>query len=217
MDRATSLSRRILLFLLLLAGAPGGHAWPASRSVFGYPGTPQKDMAIFPQWLSVMARHPKEDRPHAACDGRHPSDCHLRKWLAFLNGIRNQPARRQLDEVNQFANREKYVLDLVNYGLEDYWAVVREFMDNGGDCEDYAIAKLYSLRYLGFSADSLRIVVVMDTNLGVGHAVLAVDLDGQTLILDNQADEVLADHAIVHYVPVFSINETGWWIHQPPS
>jgi predicted transglutaminase-like cysteine proteinase len=121
-----------------------------------------------------------------------------------------------LQAVNRFANTRDYVLDLDNYGVEDYWAVPREFLGNGGDCEDYVITKLFSLRWLGYPADEMRIVIVQDTNLRIPHAILAVARGPETLILDNQAEAVLRAVDLVHYVPVFSINEHRWWIHLPP-
>ena len=113
------------------------------------------------------------------------------------------------------ANDKDYVLDLDNYGLEDYWAIPREFFANGGDCEDFAITKYFSLRWLGYPRETLRIVVVQDTNLRVPHAVLAVARGADVLVLDNQVREVLKHREVVHYVPVYSINESRWWIHMP--
>ena len=83
-----------------------------------------------------------------------------------------------------------------------------------GDCEDYSIAKFMSLRQLGFSNAELRVVAVKDLNLKIGHAVLAVYLDGKALILDNQIRKVVEAKTIRHYVPVFSINEKFWWRHK---
>ena len=41
---------------------------------------------------------------------------------------------------------------------KDYWATPIEFMGTGaGDCEDYAIAKYFSLINLGIPEDKLRI------------------------------------------------------------
>jgi predicted transglutaminase-like cysteine proteinase len=122
-----------------------------------------------------------------------------------------------LQAVNRFANTRDYVIDLDNYSVEDYWAIPREFLSNGGDCEDYVITKLFSLRWLGYADDDLRLVVVQDTNLRVPHAVLAVARGKETLILDNQVQAVLSDRDVVHYVPVFSLNESRWWIYLPPA
>ncbi len=174
-------------------------------------------MDIFPNWLSVLERHPKQDVPEGSCNEISFNQCHLREWRSFLDGIKNSSIREKLRAVNEYGNRKNYVLDMDNYGMEDYWAIVKEFMHNGGDCEDYAITKLFSLRYLGVTVDAARIVVLMDTNLGVPHAVLAVKIGSDILILDNQAQEVLTDRSIVHYVPVFSINESDWWVHMPPG
>jgi predicted transglutaminase-like cysteine proteinase len=60
----------------------------------------------------------------------------------------------------------------------------------------------------------MRIVVLQDLNLKVTHAVLAVDLDGKTWILDNQIKQVIDAERIRHYRPVYSVNEKGWWLHK---
>jgi predicted transglutaminase-like cysteine proteinase len=99
--------------------------------------------------------------------------------------------------------------------MEDYWAVAREFLYNGGDCEDYAITKFFSLHWLGFDMNKIRIVILQDTNLRVAHAVLAIANENDILILDNQAKEVISHKEIAHYLPLFSVNENEWWLHLP--
>ncbi len=190
-------------------------AFPAE--LFGYRQLPQTSIADFPQWLRALERHLTEDVRDGDCGARTFNRCHLAEWHRFLDASRSLPFRAQLEAVNRYANTRSYVLDIDNYGVEDYWAIPREFLANGGDCEDYVITKLFSLRWLGYPTDELRLVVVQDTNLRVPHAVLAVSRGRDTLILDNQVQAVLADRDVVHYVPVFSINESRWWIHLPPS
>ena len=172
-------------------------------------------MGDFPQWAAALDRHLRDDLDDGDCDESRLNRCHLAEWLAFLETLRGQPRRRQLEQVNRYANTRDYILDIDLYGVEDYWAVPREFLPIGGDCEDFAIAKFFSLRWLGWPAEQLRIVVVQDTNLRIPHAVLAVEHAGTPLILDNQVEEVLADGAILHYTPVYSINEQAWWLHLP--
>lgn len=202
------------LALLIWLSLPfnSAHAAPA---LFGYQETPQADIALFRQWLDVLERHIRLDTPEADCAETRFNQCHLREWQAFVESIRNQPFATQLQRINDYANQKRYVLDLDNYGLEDYWAVAREFLYNGGDCEDYAITKLFSLRWLGVKTDRLRIVVLQDTNLRIPHAVLAVYAGSDIYILDNQTKQVISHRDIVHYVPVYSINEAQWWIHTP--
>ncbi len=186
-----------------------------SVNLFTYRQVRHDDIHAFPQWVRALERHLADDLRDGDCGEQRLNRCHLAEWQAFLDGIRGLPRHRQLDEVNRYANTRRYVLDIDNYAVEDYWAVPRQFLPLGGDCEDFAIAKLFSLRWLGFPADALRIVVVQDTNLRIPHAVLAVAEGADILILDNQVGEVLSHRRIVHYAPVYSINEQAWWLHTP--
>lgn len=185
--------------------------------LFGYRQLPQENLGDFPQWLSVLERHLSDNLKDGECGARTFNRCHMAEWRRFIDETRSLPASRQLQAVNRYANTRDYVLDLDNYGVEDYWAIPREFLGNGGDCEDYVITKLLSLRWLGFAIDDMRLVVVQDTNLRVPHAVLAVSQGSDTLILDNQVQAVLTDRDVVHYAPVYSIDESRWWIHLPPT
>lgn len=202
----------MLAAMLIAMFSTAGHTSPA---LFGYQETPQTDIRLFKQWLDVLERHIRLDVAEGDCTETRFNQCHLREWEAFVDSIRGQPFATQLQRINDYANQKRYVLDLDNYGLEDYWAVAREFLYNGGDCEDYAITKLFSLRWLGVKTDHLRIVVLQDTNLRIPHAVLAVYAGSDILIMDNQTKQVVSHRDIVHYVPVYSINETQWWIHTP--
>jgi len=192
-----------------------GQCFP--NQLFGYREVPQARLDDFPQWLDVLERHLKDKLRDGDCTERAMNRCHLREWQAFLDGIRGLPVVEQLKAVNRYANTRDYVLDLDNYGLEDYWAVPREFLASGGDCEDYAITKLLSLRWLGYDPDDLRLVIVQDLNLRIPHAVLAVASGDEVYILDNQVQPVLRQRDVVHYAPVFSLNEQHWWLHLPPA
>ena len=198
---------------LALAARPVGAAFPTD--LFGYQQSQQPQSGLFSQWIQVLERHLLLDVPEGDCTQSDFNRCHLNDWLGFLDTLGERPRSEQLAAVNRYANRKRYILDIDNYGADDYWAVAREFLYNNGDCEDYAITKLFSLRWLGFSPAELRIVVLQDTNLRVPHAVLAVADHNDIMILDNQIEEVVSHLSIVHYSPVYSINEQHWWIHVP--
>lgn len=183
--------------------------------LFGYQENERSNLKLFPQWLSVLERNLKEQTPEGNCESQKLDQCHLRNWLAFLKGLRGLPAIEQIRQVNQYANQHEYILDIDNYGVEDYWATPREFLYNNGDCEDYAITKMLSLKMLGFNMDAIRLVVLQDTNLRVAHAVLAIDTGKDVLIMDNQIDEVVSHRHILHYVPVYAVNEKHWWMFLP--
>ncbi len=175
-----------------------------------------KSVRTFKKWYGVLGRieieREIENRP---CTARGFNRCHLRQWKAFLAGLRGMDRMSQLRAVNRFANRWRYVEDIVNYGILDYWATPRQFFNRNGDCEDYAITKYMSLRYLGWPVQSLRIVVLQDDNLRVAHAVLAAYVGGRAFILDNQIKQVVHHSRIWHYRPIYSLNETAWWFHRP--
>ncbi len=183
--------------------------------IFNSKEEPQQNMTYIPQWLSALERHITQDVPEGDCTESFFNRCHLKEWYAFLATIKNAPRSQQLDAVNRYANEKSYVLDVDNYGVDDYWAIAREFLYNGGDCEDYAITKFFSLRWLGYNDDDIRLLILQDTNLRVQHAVLVVFDHGDVLVLDNQSQEVLPQEKILHYVPLYSVNEEQWWLHVP--
>lgn len=198
---------------LALCNTAGAMTFPPG--LFGYQAVEQPDTGTFSQWIQVLERHLRIDIPEGDCHESVLNLCHMREWLALLERLRDRPRAEQLDAVNRYANSKTYVLDIDNYGVEDYWAVPREFLYNNGDCEDYAITKFFSLRWLGYATEDLRIVVLQDTNLRVPHAVLAVADQDDVLILDNQIQEVVPQRDIVHYAPVYAINEGHWWLYLP--
>ena len=138
----------------------------------------------------------------------------FKKWLDFIDTLKDKDKTVQVAEINKLMNQADYVQDQTNWGISDYWASPGEFLSKFGDCEDYAIAKYMALKYLGFPPEKMRIVAVKDLNLKVGHAILAVYLDDQVAILDNQIKIVVDSRKIRHYEPVYSINEKAWWRHR---
>ena len=157
----------------------------------------------------------KEMTPEGRCDEKVFNRCHMNEWLTYLQDISQLNADEKIRKVNAYANKMEYVLDIENYGLDDYWATPKQFLQNSGDCEDYAIIKMLSLKQLGFDVGKMRVVVVQDTNQRIAHAVMSIDRQDDILILDNQIEEVISHTSIFHYVPVYSVSETSWWIHLP--
>jgi predicted transglutaminase-like cysteine proteinase len=74
---------------------------------------------------------------------------------------------------------------------------------------------MLSLKLLGFNVETMRIVVVQDTNQRIAHAVMSLARSDDILILDNQIEEIISHRDIYHYVPVYSVNERNWWMHLP--
>ncbi|SDL45703.1 transglutaminase-like cysteine proteinase BTLCP [Maridesulfovibrio ferrireducens] len=138
-------------------------------------------------------------------------------WKLLKKQIASKPEMDRLRAVNKYFNQWPYRLDKQNYGVTDYWATPIEFLSKSGDCEDYAIAKYYALKELGFSKDKMRIVAVRDSIRGIGHAVLVVYLSDDVYVLDNQTVLVLSHAKYKHYVPQYSVNENFRWFHVAPA
>lgn len=126
----------------------------------------------------------------------------------------------QLQAVNQFFNRRiAFRDDSEVWGQVDYWASPLEALDKGaGDCEDYAIAKYFSLLALGVPTARLRLVYVRAQLGGVGgptqaHMVLAYYAQpaAEPLILDNLISELRPASRRPDLEPVFSFNSEGLW------
>jgi predicted transglutaminase-like cysteine proteinase len=114
--------------------------------------------------------------------------------------------------VNALANRVPAANDTEHWGQVEYWATPAEFVSsNGGDCEDYAIAKYAALRAAGVPSGELRLAYVKALTGGriENHMVLAWyrKQDADPLILDNLDRRVLPASARPDLVPVFSFND----------
>lgn len=141
--------------------------------------------------------------------------------LALLQQIERSSGHedelQRLQEINDFFNRRvDFRDDVVTWGVPDYWASPLETLDRrAGDCEDYAIAKYFSLAAAGVPTARLRMVYVRARMQGqsLAHMVLAYHAQpgAEPLILDNLRPEVLPASQRSDLTPVFSFNTEGLW------
>ncbi|ELW9228712.1 transglutaminase-like cysteine peptidase [Morganella morganii] len=98
----------------------------------------------------------------------------IKEWQTLLYSQHNIEVKKQLDIVNRFFNRRlRFRDDIVIWNQEDYWASPVEALRKGAaDCEDYAIAKYFTLRHLGVPGEKLRITYVKALHLNKAHMVL---------------------------------------------
>jgi predicted transglutaminase-like cysteine proteinase len=144
----------------------------------------------------------------------------LRALRQALSAAVGQPEAVQLGLVNEFYNRRLVFRDdLDNWGQVDYWASPMESLQRGqADCEDFAIAKYFTLAGMGVPHQRLRLVYVRATQGGPGgpvqaHMVLAYypSLEAEPLVLDNLITEVRPAGRRPDLAPVFSFNAEGIW------
>lgn len=148
----------------------------------------------------------------------HGARGRLEGWKEFVRstaGVGQQPRGRSgetdlLRPVNGFFNRVPSISDQVHWAAEDYWATPAEFLaSGGGDCEDYAIAKYFTLKELGVPVSRLRLVYARTWRSNGAHMVLAYYSapGADPLILDNLEGGVRPASDRPDLIPVFTFND----------
>jgi predicted transglutaminase-like cysteine proteinase len=84
----------------------------------------------------------------------------LKALQSVMNAGLDTDEDTRVQAINQFFNRRiLFRPDSEVWGQVDYWASPLELLEKGeGDCEDYAIAKYFSLLISGVPAQKLRLV-----------------------------------------------------------
>jgi predicted transglutaminase-like cysteine proteinase len=185
--------------------------------IFGKAELKAGSMTALPKWNKVLFEMKKRRKTLSACV-QNAAACKPSYLKRFRNAVLSARGKSKLDQlksINASFNPPNmpYKLDRDNYKVSDYWASPFEFLFRSGDCEDYSITKFYALLELGWKNDDLRVVALYDRIRGLGHAILAVRLDGDEFILDNQANVVMSHTRYKHYDPQYSVNETTRWAH----
>ena len=135
-------------------------------------------------------------------------------WRQLLNS-QIDSERSKLERVNDFFNQIPFKEDYEHWDTKDYWATPIEALGtNAADCEDYAIAKYFTLRELGVSPDKLRITYVKAVEVSQAHMVLAYyqTPDAIPMILDNLKPEIRSADDRKDLIPVYSFNAEGLWL-----
>lgn len=135
------------------------------------------------------------------------------KWERMMWDLVYKSQKEQLLAVNLFFNKLEFRSDLEHWQQEDYWATpIETLASNGGDCEDFAIAKYFSLRRLGVPAEQMRITYVKALELNEPHMVLTYYSDnGDPLVLDILTNRIKPAEQRKDLLPVYSFNAEGLW------
>ena len=166
-------------------------------------------------WRGVLTRIDDETEVYEKCSAS-PADCtpKVRQWRKLLEDLKGLPVKVQLARLNKSINRmATYADDDKTFGKRDYWATPLEFLNGKADCADYAAVKFWSLLELGFSNEQLRLAVVRDRRRGIMHAVVTVDTEDGTIILDSLFDHPVEQRHVLKYAPIYSANLDSNWVH----
>lgn len=137
------------------------------------------------------------------------------KWQHAISGMKTpiievskkRNWRVEIARINKRINEAEYISDMANHGVEDYWSTPDEF--DGGDCEDFAIAKYDALLKRGFADTQMELLVARRDD-GLMHAILVVHLGDEILLLDNEHDTPLPQEFMQNWSVAYYINRVGW-------
>ncbi|ETX09865.1 hypothetical protein MUS1_05235 [Marinomonas ushuaiensis DSM 15871] len=136
-------------------------------------------------------------------------------WRRLIESSRSLSVVDQLTEVNRFFNQMEFVDDDILWAKEDYWATPIEFLGmQAGDCEDFTIAKYFTLRELGVPDEKLRLVYVKALTLNQHHMVLAYyhKPTSVPVLLDNIDKELKPASKRPDLLPIYSFNAENLWL-----
>lgn len=144
-------------------------------------------------------------------------------WLQMIAANQGKSEQEKLALVNDYFNQNTiWVSDMDHYGVPDYWATPLEMLSSGGgDCEDYAIGKYFTLLALKMPMEKLKITYVK-ANLpppNNSHMVLTyyATPGAMPLVLDNLNPEIKPASERPDLAPVYSFNGEGLWLAKERS
>lgn len=140
----------------------------------------------------------------------------IEAWDELIRASEQLPEREKLTVVNRFFNRQlRFADDVAVWRLNDYWATPVEALVKGaGDCEDYSIAKYFTLRRLGVPSERLRITYVKALRQNQAHMVLTYysSPTADPLVLDNLIGEIRPASQRRDLLPVYAFNAEGLYL-----
>ncbi len=140
----------------------------------------------------------------------------IEAWDELIRASEQLPEREKLTAVNRFFNRQlRFADDIAIWRLNDYWATPVEALVKGaGDCEDYSIAKYFTLRRLGVPSERLRITYVKALRQNQAHMVLTyyASPTADPLVLDNLIGEIRPASQRPDLLPVYAFNAEGLYL-----
>jgi len=179
---------------------------------YGITATALHKDAVLGAQSVVIARTPF-DNDWAAI--QHPNVASIQNAVAKSGARSTIDQRQQVQMVNRWINKNvAFGDDQIVYGRADYWAPASETLRRGvGDCEDFAIAKMDMLAALGVARADMRLIIARDLVRNADHAVLIVNLDGGSVMLDNVTDRLLDGRTPNDYRPIMSFSQNAKWVH----
>lgn len=143
------------------------------------------------------------------------AELRLQRWQKLISDLKNDSEQDKLRKVNDFFNKVRFLDDIQHWQQKDYWATPVEFLvTNGGDCEDFTIAKYYTLKALGVDIAKMSIAYVKALDYNQAHMVLTYysTPKAEPVILDNLIPQIKKASKRKDLLHVYSFNGDNLWI-----
>lgn len=150
--------------------------------------------------LATIKNHPK----------KRFIETRLKNFEELKIKVKKYDLIKKLSHINTFMNNSFPELDNNTYEIDDYWATPKEFLIIGhGDCEDYTIAKYFTLLELGLKKENLYLAIVQVKNEKGLHMVLlySENKNESPLVLDNLSFRVIPLNKRTDLIPKVAFNE----------
>jgi predicted transglutaminase-like cysteine proteinase len=183
------------------------HASP----LFGMDTEPVIEGEIPRKWERAMAGIARELQIVERCRVNNVCPAAARRLIDLSSEGAGRSDRIKVGLINRAVDLAiRPVSDEAQWRLPDHWNTPFETLQSGqGDCEDYAIVKYVALLQAGISGNDLKIVIVKNVFPKVDHAVAAVRVDGEWLILDNRTFMLVRDTDLARAVPKLVLDHEG--------
>jgi predicted transglutaminase-like cysteine proteinase len=184
---------------------------PPSSEPFGINTVPVTSGELVVMWKHLESDIRTESKTLARC---HTStefcSSAAQKFIAIIAEGSARTGRARVAVINRAINLA------IQPQISARWSPPVETLSTGrGDCKDYAVAKYVALLEAGVAEDEVSLVILRDLTVGENHAVVAVRLDGDWIVLDNRWFTLVEDVKMRRVVPLFVLNHDGIKLYAP--
>ena len=179
--------------------------------LFGMESELVPDGALLDKWHRVLNAISEDMEAIAQCHAGKSCAASVQRLLELSLKGAGRDERARVGLINRAVDLAiRPASDERQWGIQDHWSDPLETLDSRrGDCEDYAIVKYTALLAAGLSKDAVKLVVMKNQFPDEDHAVVAVWVDKQWLILDNRTLTLVRDTDVRRAFPKFVLDDQG--------
>jgi predicted transglutaminase-like cysteine proteinase len=179
--------------------------------LFGLETEPLFGGTVVEKWNRAKAEITQERSTIDQCRANNHCPADAQKMIALSAEGATRSGRAKVGLINRAVDLAiSPVSDEAQWGVPDRWSAPLETLRSGrGDCEDYAIVKYLALLEAGIPADDVKIVIVKNAFPNEDHAMAAVRVGDQWLILDNRTLKLVRDLDLTRATPEFVLDQGG--------